>query len=633
MAAVEDGIRAGDRSLAVRRVLAYCVAATASSYYALRGGSYDIVLRQAEAIVIWLILAVGLLFGFFPRRRLPSFARVPICAIALLTVWTALSLAWTTSDERTLAEVARLLHYCGLVLLVWCLVDRTTWESAASGLATAAFLVCVVALSSRLVPELFPASDVARVLHTRRLDYPLNYWNGVAAWAGMSITIALAYSGHARSLVVRLVCLGAVPICATTLYLTYSRSGIAGTLVGVVAVVALSRNRWVTALHAVAAGAATLLVVVVIRSAREIAEGRGGGGAGTVGLALAFAAAVCSAAAWFTWRVGGSERWRLSRGATRVALAAGVAATLVVVGAVTVAYGSRVWKKISDPNAVGVTTDPAIGVSNFRSARSLKWSSALDTFVAHPLTGTGAGTSEFRINKAGEVDVVRNTHSLYLEQLAELGLPGLLLTLAFFAGLGLSALRARSGLRPAGLGTTAGFLAAFTVYLVHAGVDWMWQMTAVSTFAIAGAAVVATATSQSPSRGGRWLRVAAAAAAIAASLVQVPGAVSNARVRDSQAAFSRGDLGSAWSAATDAIAAEPWAATPYAQRAVLAESTGALQPARTDVLRAIAREPENFRFYLLLARMEAELGAPQQALAAYRKARELRPASPFVAAR
>jgi cytochrome c-type biogenesis protein CcmH/NrfG len=50
-----------------------------------------------------------------------------------------------------------------------------------------------------------------------------------------------------------------------------------------------------------------------------------------------------------------------------------------------------------------------------------------------------------------------------------------------------------------------------------------------------------------------------------------------------------------------------------------------------DLRRATRREPENWRPWLLLARVEAERGRVQVALRDYRKARSLRPDSVFFA--
>jgi tetratricopeptide (TPR) repeat protein len=112
--------------------------------------------------------------------------------------------------------------------------------------------------------------------------------------------------------------------------------------------------------------------------------------------------------------------------------------------------------------------------------------------------------------------------------------------------------------------------------------------------------------------------------------VQLPGLASVLDTRSSQDAFKNGDTSTALAKATDAIAAEPWAASPYAQRALVEEAQGHLPAARTDLLRAERREPTNYQHPLVLARIDAELGNAEAALADVRLAKRLRPKSPFV---
>ena len=125
--------------------------------------------------------------------------------MALLALWTALSLGWTDSDERTLAELARVVHLGGLALLALSLLDRRTWRAAAAGLALAGVIVCGAAVASRLAPDAFPVDEIKRGgFRSDRLNYPFWYWNAVAAWGAMALAMALAWSAHARSLLVRI---------------------------------------------------------------------------------------------------------------------------------------------------------------------------------------------------------------------------------------------------------------------------------------------------------------------------------------------------------------------------------------------------------------------------------------------
>ncbi len=177
-------------------------------------------------------------------------------------------------------------------------------------------------------------------------------------------------------------------------------------------------------------------------------------------------------------------------------------------------------------------------------------------------------------------------------------------------------------------------IAIFAVFLVTAGVDWMWEETAVAALGLGAIAVAAAGGSRRlrrrRRRGRLWrpgVRPAAVALALLAAAVQVPGLVSTQRVRASQAAARAGDLPRSEQLAREAIDAEPWAAGPHLQLALVLEQRGALGAAAAEARRAAAREPTNWRHPLALARIEAEGGRTGAALATFRAGRRLRPRS------
>src|SRR5690348_15864103 len=276
-------------------VAAFAVTAIVLVYYSVRGGSYDIVLRQEEALVIWWILGLGFAFGLLPRARPPRGVLVPLAAILGLALWTAISLTWTQSGERTFAELARFLHYAGLTLLIWAVIDRRTWRAAAAGLLTGAVVVCGLALISRLWPGSFNSNPVVQSFVDNRLSYPFNYWNAVGAFSVMSSAMALTWSAHARRLPARAAELAAVPLCEATAYLTYSRAAAFSSVLCVVLVLLLSRNRWVALVHILGADAGSALVIAAIRSHHQIVEASGSSDRGTATLSL-IGGCVCATA-------------------------------------------------------------------------------------------------------------------------------------------------------------------------------------------------------------------------------------------------------------------------------------------------------------------------------------------------
>jgi O-antigen ligase len=116
--------------------------------------------------------------------------------------------------------------------------------------------------------------------------------------------------------------------------------------------------------------------------------------------------------------------------------------------------------------------------------RASYWRGARETALAHPLGGSGAGTFGLVHLQAPHA---QDAHSLYLQVLSELGVPGLLLIVLFVTFPLVLAVRR-------GLAAPAAGLAVFAL---HAGVDWDWQLPAVTVAALA----LAAAATRHPFRG------------------------------------------------------------------------------------------------------------------------------------
>jgi hypothetical protein len=584
--------------------------------------------RQEEALAVWWVLALAFALGLLPRLRPTRGALIPLAAIALLAAWTAVSLTWTSSDERTTEELARVLHYAGLLILVWALVDRTTWRAAAAGVAVGAFVIVGLAVASRLDPGAFPTNYIHRAFHTNRLNYPFNYWNAVGAWSVMSIAIGLGWSSHAARALTRCALLAVVPAAGLAVYLTYSRGGAVGSALVILVVLALSRNRWTAAAHCLAAAGGTAIALLVARGHHEIAQSTGGAGGGAVLLALIAGMALCALAAALVWLVR-LDRVRAPRPLGRLSVAGAVAVLALLAATVGSHTISRGWHEFRHGTTVA-SSDPAARLVNLSGNRYNEWKTAFDAFKAEPLHGIGPGTFEFWWNRHGGQEFVRDAHSLYFESLGEMGVPGLFLVAGFLLGLGGMALRAlRRVAQVDDLGPAVGLSAAFVMFLFHAGIDWMWESTAVTVLAIVCAGIVSAPLFARGARPRVGARAVLAVVAVVAGLVQLPGLVSTSRIRDSQQKISHGDVGAALAIASDAVDAEPWAASPYVQRGLVEESAGELKAASVDLRRAESREPDNWRHPLILARIDAERGDARAALADFARARRLRPQSPF----
>jgi tetratricopeptide (TPR) repeat protein len=183
-------------------------------------------------------------------------------------------------------------------------------------------------------------------------------------------------------------------------------------------------------------------------------------------------------------------------------------------------------------------------------------------------------------------------------------------------------------------GGIAAATAAAAVFALAAGFDWMWEIAVLAVVFLVLAAVALTARDReepagdAPGGAGRpVLRVASGVIAVLAlAVIAIPLGTATA-VRESQAAAGSGDIERSLSTAEDAKALQPYAASPDLQRALVLEQAGRLPEAVAAARAASENEPQNWRTWLILARVEAEAGNAQQAVDAYREARRLNPRS------
>jgi O-antigen ligase len=208
------------------------------------------------------------------------------------------------------------------------------------------------------------------------------------------------------------------------------------------------------------------------------------------------------------------------RGAPRIAAAAAgavVFAALVLTesrGAwVALAVGALAVIALTSPR-VAVVALPlvAAGVAAVATGIDLGdrphyWRAALEQYRDHALTGSGAGTFDdywlvYRPDDLTVLDTpqVLDAHSLYLESLAELGPVGLALIAVAVAT---PLLAARTAWREHRF-----LVAAYVAFLVHAGLDWDWEMPVVTVAALLCAACLLVAARGAPVELDRRARIA-----------------------------------------------------------------------------------------------------------------------------
>ena len=242
-------------------------------YLALRGGGYDRVVYSEVGIAVWWVLLLGALVGVLPAARIS--ARRLGCARPAVRL-RCLDRARhhvVESAERSAAEAGRMAAYLGVFALALAAQDRDGLRRTINAVAAAIVLVGLLALLSRLHPAWFPPNDAAQRLPEvgNRLNYPLQYWNGLAALIAIGIPLVLTAALRARHLVTQALAAAALPAMALTAFYTFSRGGALAIGIGVLNLLALHPRR-VALLPTLAlsgAGAALLIGAATQRTALE----------------------------------------------------------------------------------------------------------------------------------------------------------------------------------------------------------------------------------------------------------------------------------------------------------------------------------------------------------------------------
>jgi hypothetical protein len=605
-----------------------------TAYLAFQSGGYFPGTTGIVAAVALVSLVVRLTVA---ERPFEGFS-LPVAGAALalggFTVWVLLSGGRSGSSARALVEFDRSFLYLAVVVLAGSLVRtpaRIRWM--VRGVAAAITIVCAVALASRVLPDLVTAPDN---IQNDRLSYPLSYWNAMGLFAALGCVAGFALTSDEREpWAVRLLAAGSLPIAATSLLLTFSRSAIAVVAIGIVVLVVLARTRalW-TALLAVAPP--TAIALVAAYDADRIATDTYRSAAAqhqehhvalVVGLAVLATIALRALLVPVDTRI---ARLRLRESVRRPLLGALAGAGILV--AIVAAIALHAPRELHDQydtfvhsSAVkesGPTRNRLGNASN--NGRLGFWRVARDDFRDHPLSGTGAGS--FQVSWARERPssfTLVDAHSLYFETGAELGIIGLLAIALFLLTLFGGVLARCRGKERA---PYAAIMALGAVWLVHAGLDWDWEMPAVTlpVFALGAFALAG----ERPRFGAprRPARVVGGLAILLLAITPVLFAVSQHRLDEAVTALRKGDCTTAIDRALAANSAlgvrpEPFEVLGYCD--ARSRGTGSLG---ADMMRkAIARDKKYWRYWygLALARGAARLD-PR---AAARRAHELNPRS------
>ncbi|HEX3451671.1 MAG TPA: O-antigen ligase family protein, partial [Solirubrobacteraceae bacterium] len=574
-----------------------------------------------------------------PFEGLAPAARVAIGCLVLYAALTLSSALWSHSTSRALIEFDRAWMYL-LVLVLF----ATVRASAANlrwlirGLAVGAWIVCLAGLISRVAPDVWhTAPDVSN----QRLSYPVTYWNalGLLASLGIILTLHLTCTRRERRLM-RVLAAGVLPLLAATLFFTFSRGAIAAGAIGLVVYVVVARPTALlsgvlatvpaTAALVVIAFHANLLDTVDPTTPAAVAQGH------RVALAAVVCSLVCATlrlllAARVDSRLHrtGGRRWTDSPRirATIAGAAAAVVAVALALGAphAVARDWNRFFSGVAPRGNQGDLRQRLTDPSN--NGRSDLWKVAVRGFTAEPVHGHGAGTYQTLWDRERpRFAYTVNAHSLYLQTMAELGVPGLLLLVTLIATVLVGLARRARGPKRSLYGA---LLAVGVVWAVHAGVDWDWEMPVVTLpfFAAAGLALSPRGGALGRRTIGRAPRIVLAGLCLAAVVLPVLLIGSQSRLTQAERALYASNCAKADAAANSSIdwlGARP---EPYEILGFCDLQRGLPTLAVAQMRRAVRRDPSSWERYYALALAQASAGIDPRPAAA--RALQMNPHEPL----
>ena len=533
--------------------------------------------------MVWWVLGIGVC------RRVAT--QDPPVAVRLarvrepgrLAAWTALGAIWSDSVARTLHEASRTLglrrHLPPRRVGLQPGMARGRGRADPDG-DPGLLLGVDEPPWARLLPTGLEQSGY----FTKRLSFRSNYWNAVGAWA--------RDDGWPGALLER-ACAASVDPCPGARRSVRRGSGrvsdllaglrAAGVVIAVVAVIALSRHRWLVAVNAFLAATSSLRRSPRSGPMPRLRRAPGRSGPGRSRRMLAPMAIACLIGACVS-AFGKLERIRLAPRVVRVLQIGAVVAVVVAAVAVGPALANDAWDSFQRRGASSVPADPAQRFTNLSGERASCGACARRIHEA-PAAWRGRGHVRVPLESRRALVPPCGGRPLAVHRDARRDSASRPAPAARAAG-HVTARRADRAVSPArrGIaGAATGCAAALVVFCVDLQRRLAWESTAVAVAAFAAPALpwpprrvradVAAAPSPPtsgrsfPSRSQTVPRIAVGRPRGDRARPAGSSAVADAEVASSQKAFASGEPADAVADASSAAHAEPWSATPLLQRA------------------------------------------------------------------
>lgn len=597
-----------------------------TTYFAFNAGGFFPRQPAIVAVFLALTLVAWTTLADQPYAGLGPALRFALATFALYALWVLISRSWSHSPGRSFVAFDRALVYMLAMVLfgsVATSAQRLRWMLR--GLALAILVVCVAALATRLFPDSFP---IAVNLAVNRLSFPVTYWNALGLLAAIGIVLALHLTGSPEEpKVARVMAAAAIPLLASTLYFTFGRGGIAVAILGSIAYCALARSRLLlpallatvptAGVAILAAYHATLLASLNPTSSAAAAQGHR--------FAIVLGGCIVAAALVRALLLRAEPpllRYEMSRKLRNISLA-GLGVVIVCLVGIALAAGAphtlaTEYERFISGAVPGKAQDLRTRLLDpANSGRTPVWKVALQGFRAAPLDGQGAGTFAVYLDQhqPKPLDVL-NAHSLYLENLAELGIVGTGLLVAPLLMMLVGSLRrARAPHR----GLYAAVFAVFLAWAIHAGEDWDWQMPVVTFGALSlGAAALSVRAHEHAAEPAeldgderRWpdsLRVPIAIGWLVVAVTPALISISHAKTVQAADALTSRDCPTARAAAFSSIGTLGGFSAPYEIIGYCDLQMGLPQASIAAMREAIKRDPNFWEYHEGLAIASAAAG-------------------------